>query len=105
MGFGEGASALGAPKTAKAVPVLAETLASSFAIGTGHFDLRFRCALHALIILRALVVCKRKTAVNVKFLRCVFNGFGGQNGADTATRQSHGKQRTRERYSPCLSPA
>jgi hypothetical protein len=60
MGFGEGASALGAPETAKAVPVLAETLASSFAIRTGHFDLRFRCALHALIILRALVVCKKK---------------------------------------------
>jgi hypothetical protein len=70
--FGEGAPALGAPETAKAVPVLAETLASSFAIGAGHFDLRFRCALHTLIILRALVVFNRKTAVNVKF---VLNGF------------------------------
>jgi hypothetical protein len=43
--FGEGASALSAPETAEAVPVLAETLASSFAIGTSHFDLRFCCAL------------------------------------------------------------
>jgi hypothetical protein len=75
--FGEGASALSAPETAKAVPVAAETLALSFAIGAGHFDLRFCCALHALIILRALVVCKRKITVNVKFLRCVFNGFLG----------------------------